>query len=133
MKQVAIALRALQLFAHNAHNLAKGPTFVADHDFLGDLYKEYEDSYDAIVERMIGEGEKIDLTSITEFAADLAGEGSLKDCDAMFTHLCSSEEGLREVLGKAMKGASEGTANLLQDLADESLDRCYKIGRRLSK
>ena len=66
---IAIRLRASQFIAHNAHHLASGPTFFTDHKFFGKAYPAYEAAYDSIVERMIGLGEKPDLTDITTKAA----------------------------------------------------------------
>ena len=54
MKELAILLRMMQLYSHNAHNNAGGPTFFEDHKFLGKLYPQYEADYDSVVERIIG-------------------------------------------------------------------------------
>ena len=54
MKELAILLRCLQLFSHNAHNLVEKSLFFQDHAFLGELYSTYEDAYDGVIERIIG-------------------------------------------------------------------------------
>lgn len=132
MKQVAIALRGLQLYAHSAHNLAKGPNFLEDHEFLGELYGTYEEEYDSIVERMIGEGDKTDIATICSFACEL-GEKPIASTDEAFATILDNEKVVCKEIKKAMKGASDGTQNLLQGIADESLTRQYKIQRRLGK
>lgn len=133
MKQIAITLRALQLFAHNAHNMAKGSTFLEDHEFLGDLYEAYEGSYDDVVERMIGEGDETDLNAIAEFAVETCAEKSPKNNDEAFATILEYEKELCSNIAKEVRGASDGTQNLLQGIADESLVRQYKIGRRLKE
>lgn len=42
MKELLAHLRAMQLFAHAAHNLVNGPSFAPDHDFFGDAYAAHE-------------------------------------------------------------------------------------------
>ena len=69
MKDLAIHLRYLQLVAHNAHNEVAGPTFFANHEFLGELYPAYETAYDAVVERIIGLGKPVDLCQVQVDAA----------------------------------------------------------------
>lgn len=132
MDHVAIILRALQLYAHNAHNLAKGKTFLPDHEFLGELYAAYEGEYDSVVERMIGLGEEaVDLNEITKQAATAATANEFSDNDGAFSVLLVTEKELCASIDKEMAGASNGTQNLLQTIADNSEMRQYKLKRRL--
>jgi DNA-binding ferritin-like protein len=131
MHNTAIILRALQLYAHNAHNLAKGKTFLQDHEFLGELYPAYEGEYDSIVERMIGLGEEPDLNDITKQAADAATANEFKDDENAFSVLLVTEKELCSSIKKDMTDASNGTQNLLQTIADNSEMRQYKLKRRL--
>ena len=131
MHNTAIILRALQLYAHNAHNLAKGKTFLEDHEFLGELYGAYEGEYDTIVERMIGLGEEPDLNDITKQAADAATANDFKDNDNAFSVLLVTEKELCSSIEKDMTDASNGTQNMLQTIADNSEMRQYKLKRRL--
>lgn len=131
MHNTAIILRALQLYAHNAHNLAKGKTFLEDHEFLGELYGAYEGEYDSIVERMIGLGEEPDLNDITKQAADAATANEFKDNENAFSVLLVTEKELCSSIEKDMTDASNGTQNLLQGIADNSEMRQYKLKRRL--
>jgi len=131
MHNTAIILRALQLYAHNAHNLAKGKTFLQDHEFLGELYGAYEGEYDSLVERMIGLGEEPDLNEITKEAADAATANEFKDNDNAFSVLLVTEKELCSSIEKDMTDASNGTQNLLQTIADNSEMRQYKLKRRL--
>ena len=131
MHNTAIILRALQLYAHNAHNLAKGKTFLEDHEFLGELYGAYEGEYDSIVERMIGLGEEPDLNDITKQAADAATANEFKDNENAFSVLLVTEKELCSSIDKDIVDASNGTQNLLQTIADNSEMRQYKLKRRL--
>jgi DNA-binding ferritin-like protein len=131
MHNTAIILRALQLYAHNAHNLAKGKTFLQDHEYLGELYSAYEGEYDSLVERMIGIGEEPDLNEITKEAADAATANEFKDDDNAFSVLLVTEKELCSSIEKDITDASNGTQNLLQTIADNSEMRQYKLKRRL--
>jgi DNA-binding ferritin-like protein len=131
MKQIAVTLRGLQLFAHNAHNLAKGKTFLADHAFFGELYDAYEAAYDDIVERMIGLTGDADLNAITTEACDMATSAGFTDNEQALNVILVTEKELCDEIKKAMAGASDGTQNLLQGIADQSEMRQYKLKRRL--
>ena len=131
MKQLAVLVRSMQFFAHNAHNLASGKTFLEDHEFLGDLYETYEGIYDDIVERMIGEEGADDIEDVAALAADMMADEKVKSNDDAFRILLQKETELRSMVGGLVRKASDGTQNMLQGLADDSLRRSYKIGQRL--
>lgn len=131
MKGIAVILRALQLYAHNAHNLAKGATFFEDHEYFGELYAAYEGEYDSIVEMMIGGEEKVDLCAITEKACELACASTPKDNDEAFSVIYETEKSLKKELESEMEKQDLGAQNLIQQIAQNSRDRCYKIGQRL--
>lgn len=129
MKNVAILLRAMQLYAHAAHNLTHGKEFFQDHDFLGDLYPVYEADYDNVVERMIGLKGDCDINAITKAACNIATSAKLGE--SPFAVLLATEKNLCDVIAKEMSASSNGTQNLLQDIADRSEMRQYKLSRRL--
>jgi DNA-binding ferritin-like protein len=131
MKEIAVTLRGLQLFAHNAHNLAKGKTFLEDHEFFGELYAAYEGAYDDVVERMIGLGGDQDLNAITTEACDMATSANFSDNEQAFNVLLVTEKELCDSIKKERPKQSDGTQNLLQDIADKSEMRQYKLKRRL--
>lgn len=135
MKNVAILLRALQFYAHSAHNLAKGSTFFEDHEFFGELYPAYESDYDSVVERMIGlEGLNgdADVCDILKKACEIATEKNCQPSETAFATILATEKNLCREIDSAMMGASNGTQNLLQDIADRSEQRQYKLARKLS-
>ncbi len=131
MKTTATLLRGLQFYAHNAHNLAKGEYFFADHEFLGDLYEEYEGNYDSVVERMIGTDGTAPLAEINKTACSMVEGKKADDCELAFKTILATEKDLCRQIAVDSKGASIGTQNLLADLADKSEMRQYKIGRRI--
>lgn len=131
MKELAIYLRALQLYAHNAHNLSKGKTFFEDHEFFGDLYAAYESAYDSVVERIIGETGDCDLNEVTKKACAIAASKNIMDNDSCFKYILATEKELCSEIESTNDAESLGTQNLIQGLADESLARQYKISRRL--
>ena len=129
MKALATHLRYLQFLAHNAHNQVEGPSFFADHAFLGELYPVYEDAYDAVVERLIGAGEKPDLVAIQAEAAAKLPEWS--NVDDAFDSLLLGEAVLCRQIETLAKGEiTQGTLNLLAGLADASEVRVYKLQQR---
>lgn len=133
MDKLATLYRAAQFFAHRAHNLCSGPTFFSDHGFLGDMYGTYEDAYDTLIERLLGEGKNPNLVEITkDAAAAFAARASSKDTQSMLQTLLKMEKEFCAEVGVLMKGElPDGDQNLLQGLADESLGRQYKLGQRL--
>ena len=132
MHTLASIYRAAQFYAHYAHNVIKGPTFFEDHEFLGELYGTYEKAYDTIIEREIGLGEKISIPDITKNACAYF-ESAANDADAktFFKRLLATEKQICAQIDKDMKGASNGTQNLLQGLADESEARQFLLKGRI--
>lgn len=129
---LASILRFLQLYAHNAHNLLGGPTFFSDHAFLGELYTTYESDYDAVVERTIGFKGTIDLISIQKIAVQqLEKTGQCKTFQECFGLCLKWEETLCKTIEKIAKDSTQGTTNMLADIADRSEMRQFKLKQRL--
>ncbi len=127
MKLIAY-LRLMQLYAHIAHNVLGGKTFFQDHEFLAEIYQAYEGHYDAVVERLIGLGKKIDLVKVhTEVCKSLEEPKSYDEC---FKYLLEAEQELCQMI-ESEKGLSEGTRQLLGDIASLSEVRQYKLKQRL--
>jgi DNA-binding ferritin-like protein len=131
MHNLATLFRAAQLTAHEKHNIVQGPTFFEDHKFLGKLYPEYETAYDGIIERMIGLGESPDISGGNIKAADLAKWlCDLEPLDKWPKIFLEVEARIQKEVDECCKGASSGTINFLQGLADQSEQRTYKLGQR---
>jgi DNA-binding ferritin-like protein len=135
MKNSAITLRALHLVSHNYHNLTAGQTFFADHGFFGDVYTAAGDAYDSVIERCVGMhdyGPK-ELSDINEEACSVILKFEFSNTEHAFQSLQVLEKFLCNALEDDMKTASEGTKNLLAQLADDSEVRQYKLKQRLKK
>ncbi len=133
MKTLAKLYRQAQLYAHMAHNLAKGPTFFEDHEFFGEAYAAYEEAYDSVVERMIGQAPDEDfsqtLLEINQSAC--AALYPATSNNACLGELLEMEVMICAEIAVASVGASPGTQNLLQGLCDLGEVRQYKIQQRL--
>ena len=131
MEKIAMVLRSLQLYAHQAHNLISGKEFFADHGFLGELYPAYEADYDDVIERSIGLGKPINIKKVNQAAAEsLQDDSSVKE--NCFEEILQSEEYLCEVIQDSLEGLSEGTRQLLGGIADKSEMRQYKLKQRIA-
>ena len=131
MDEILVVLRFKQLFGHNFHNLVKGESFFADHEFLSQWYSQGEEQYDSVVERMIGLGLKVDLVEIQEAAVDLLK----KNPPLEFSTLELCEQQLIEQIENyiAKEKISQGTLQLLGDIANQAEMNLYKIKQRLAK
>lgn len=126
---LASILRYLQFYAHLAHNSLGGETFFSDHAFLADLYSGYEEDYDSVVERMIGLEEECDLLKIHKDASeDLDIPKSFKEC---FQNILVCEEDLCRAIDRLVEDSSEGTKQLIGNIADKSEMRQFKLKQRL--
>jgi DNA-binding ferritin-like protein len=129
LQTLATLLRALQFFAHNAHNQASGCTFFADHKFLGQLYAGYESAYDSIVELIIGDGKEIDLVFVQRNAVEIMAD--LPDSDA-FKTLFKAEKQIQSTADKLCNGEiDQGVLQIIGTIAQDSKVRRYKIGQRI--
>lgn len=137
MEQLTCLFRAAQLFAHAAHNQARGASFFSDHEFLGELYGTYEEAYDSTVEQMIGLKMPCDISKITKCAADLAtslADPALFPVEMSFQVLMKLEGDIQAEIGRLYPTADIGTQNMLAQFFEDSQHRSnYKIGQRLKK
>lgn len=129
LSDLAILFRGLQLFAHNAHHLAKGVSFFEDHEFLGETYQAYESAYDSVIELIIGDGGTVDLLSVQADAVsvlnDLSGES--------FPVLYRGEEQIQKAVDEIAAGTKDqGVIQVIGTIAQDSKVRRYKIGQRIS-
>ena len=127
MHTLATLYLAARIYAHRAHNLVCGPSFFADHAFLGELYDIYDDAYDALVERMLGLGQAVEPIKLTEAAIKMV---QADPCRNFFSRLLEYEKKIRTEIKLLAPSTSDGTQNLLQGLADESEQRTYKMTQR---
>lgn len=138
MLDISAQLRTLQLFYHQAHNLAKGSSFVGDHELLGDFYKQAEEGYDDVAERIVGlfGPEQLSLGRILKRVENnlaVLPRMELLQSNEDFFQLALVME--RELCGMCdadiEQGTTEGTKQLLGDICNMSEKRQYKIQQRL--
>ncbi len=135
MKNTATLLRTLHLIGHNFHNLMTGQSFFSDHSFASEVYVAAADAYDAVIERCISLHDygNEELKSINEEACKNMSVSTYQSPEQAFKTFMMIEKLLCQALAEEMKGASEGTKNLLAQLADDSEVRQYKLKQRLAK
>lgn len=130
LTKIATHYRAMQLLAHNSHNLVSGRTFFEDHEFFGGLYGDYEGSYDRVVELLIGNGDTPDLVKMQSSAADKL---SSMTKDGHFNAVLSAEKDLQGLIEDfASSEPSQAALNMVGDLAEASKVRIYKIRQRIA-
>ena len=134
MDSIVTQLRALQFLAHRAHNVVKGPTFFEDHEFLGELYPAYETAYDDLVERIIGtNAEGLSICKVNKAAAEMSSVSPTETKpDAFFRIILKGEKDLCAMIEKSIKEQTQGTQNLLAQIADNSESRIYSLKQRLA-
>lgn len=136
MIEAAILLRNKQLVVHNMHNNASKVAFLADHDYLGEIYGKAESQYDGIIERLIGLGQTPDLNSVQIQAAQkLAALPPAKDNGEMFSQILMLNKQILQVIEAECRSGklSQGSLQLLGGIADELEGECYKLVQRTKK
>jgi DNA-binding ferritin-like protein len=126
--KLATAFRALQMYSHQAHNLTKGESFFADHEYFADLYSFAEGSYDSLIERSIGKGKKPSLKSIV---SDVSKIVSALPEDKFFEHCLILVNEIIKECEELAKKENLGTNNLIADLADKLEVHVYKLKQRV--
>jgi DNA-binding ferritin-like protein len=137
LSRIAVQLKALNVYAHHAHNNCRGKTFFADHDFLGSTYDTADSDYDAVVERLIGtSAEAVDTISLHTEAVKLVSSLQKSPGDSnsnFFRVILNLEMSLCILIDKCIESKKypEGTNQLIGDIADRSMSRQYKVRQRL--
>jgi DNA-binding ferritin-like protein len=138
MQNLAAIYRFLQLFAHAGHNLTSGCTFNQDHAFFAKLYPAYEEAFDLLVERLIGTDKLSSVKDRLAIDAKAASILAKTDCEELqcpedwFEIVLEMEQAACEKIETLLEQKfSQGTINLLAQLADDSEMRQYKLKQRL--
>lgn len=134
MKDLLALTRAMNLFYHHLHNTASGVAFEGDHEMMLDFYGQLDDEYDTINERhqrLIGPISMGELVEILENSCEVLESIPEGDFRSSLEQALKLESILGSEINLAMVGASQGTINMLAQIADDSEVRCYKIGQRL--
>lgn len=137
LKEIAIKLRAMQLFYQTAHNLVKGTVFYQDHEALGEYYSQVSCDYDGIIERAITlEGDEaaslsMQIKEIYKIIKDIPCVG-VKENKKHFQKAMELEKDLCSAIEAHIEaGCSAGTEQLIGDIANKSEIRQYLISRRI--
>lgn len=134
MKELAVKLKALNIYAHMGHNLVHGPLFESDHEWLSSIYDSADSKYDAVIERIIGLGGDIDIVKVNMDAAAMVKPWPLqKDINGFFPQILKVVVELCKEMGLICKkyDTSEGTKQLLGGFCDEFEVLQYKLKQRL--
>ena len=134
MLQLLSHLRFMNLFYHHAHNVVSRVPFFADHEALGSFYTEADKDYDDVIERMIGKDMQAPLVQIMSGVQPklslMPQEGA--ENKQYFVVAMQLEKDLRSLIDQEIaKGVSEGTRQLLGNIADKSEMRTYKLKQRV--
>lgn len=139
MKELAILLRAMQIYGHNTHNLVGRTPFFSDHEFFGSTYSELEGDYDSVVERIIGlYGEEAVgfptlMDSVAAYIKTCPSVG-VKENSVFFQHQLGLEQKLCAKISEVIAaGTTPGTEQTLGTICEKSEIRQYKIKQRLKK
>lgn len=139
MQNLLIQTRVMNLITHHFHNVCSRVAFLSDHAFFGEVYEALDDAYDNVAERLIG----LKDSSVIPFMELMDAVNmklkqlphDYKDNAQMFQTLLQLESEMRAIIEEYIKSGeySQGTVNMLAQLADDSEVRTYKIKRRLVK
>ena len=138
LRLLLVQLRSMQLYYHNAHNLTKGKTFFSDHAAFNEFYSELDGQYDSVAERAVGlYNEPLDLSIILP-AINMNLQIVLKDYKStqdMHKGGVLLEDELLKIcsLVEVNPRATDGTKNLVADIADKAETRLYKLNQRLKE
>ena len=139
MKDLAIHLRCLQLYAHNAHNTVARIVFMQDHEFLAEIYSAAEGNYDDVIERIIGlhGSEALDLKEVQIAAVQKLSTypSQVKENSVFFQVILQMEKHTCELVEQLVRNnmVSVGTEQMIGDIADKSEIRQYKLQQRIKK
>jgi len=137
MKELLSLLRAMQIYAHSAHHLCKGPNFFSDHEFFGNVYSEIEEDFDGVAERIIGlyGEEHLQLQNLmSAVIVKLQGAPSigLENNKPLFEHQLKMEDQLCSLIKQVIAaGVTPGVEQLIGEVCNKSEMRQYKIKERL--
>jgi DNA-binding ferritin-like protein len=138
MLELASNLRALQFYAHHAHHIVARVVFNQDHEILSEIYTKADSDYDNVIERFIGLNGDVSLNehqvlsvAVSKIAAlpmkDVKeNKELLKTCLDLIKEINSKIE----ILCKDPK-TTQGTIQMIGDIADKNEVLCYKLSQRL--
>lgn len=139
MLNLLIHLRLMHLLFHHYHNVVARVAFGADHELFNEWYNDLSEDYDSVAERLVGltDSSQLNLHAILDGVSAKCKQypQDAKENAILFQAGLQLESELKQQIDALIKtgGVSEGTKNLLAQIADDSESRVYKIKRRLVK
>lgn len=138
MLDLAVLLRAMQMYAHSAHHLCARIVFMQDHEFFSETYQALEGGYDQVIERIIGlYGE--DSLNLQSLIAEV--QDKIKDCPSVgvkenktfYEYQLKFEKELCDLVETLCKNPkiTQGTIQTIATISELSEIRQYKIKQRL--
>lgn len=137
--KLATHLQALKFASHYFHNICSKVAFFSDHEFFGEVYGAADGAYDSVIERYVGlfGAGNLNLNALVQMSHDKIKSvpSQFPENHAMFGVLLQMENELNAMCNAICKSpeCSEGTRQLVGDLANASEMRLYKIKRRMIK
>ena len=133
LRQLATQFRAAHLFSHKAHVNVDGDSFIANHEWLGEIYPQFDGYWDALTERIKGLGGAAMIDKVNSDAAKMSealGEG---DNNFYFrTILQMISQAVFEINAAAKEPTmDEGVRDLIVGISSELQVLQYKIQQRL--
>lgn len=141
MKDLAILLRSLNLYAHSCHNLCGRVPFFQDHEFFNEIYTNADSAYDDVIERMIGlYGEESvptlveQIEAIHQIVSQLPEKG-VKENAVYFQVILEKQKMICSKVEElcTQGGLPQGAIQMLGNIADKSEQIQYKIKQRIRK
>lgn len=129
-------LRGLQIHYQAAHHMVKGALFFQDHAALGDFYTALQGEYDRAAEKYVSLYGAYDIARVMQMAmASMQGvpTSEVKESKEYFSAFLAKEKEVSSMVDMLVRqgGFSEGTKNLLADIATVSESRQYLIKQRI--
>lgn len=138
MLDLAVSIRALQFYAHHAHHICARVVFMQDHEILGEIYSKMDGDYDNVVERFIGlNGDSaLDEQKVLMAAVQKCGQKPLKEAKENKELLKVCLDMIKEINAKIEPlcknpKTSQGTIQMIGDIADKNEVLIYKLQQRL--
>lgn len=133
--KIAIQLRMMQLASHHIHHIVSRALFFQDHEAFSDFYKQLEDDYDGVAERIVGFSGSLDIQLLNKevFQKLNTVQFNTAENKDLFKQLLILEKELCSLCNLLDKSpdTSSGTKQLVGDICNLSEIRQYKIKQRI--
>jgi DNA-binding ferritin-like protein len=137
MLELAVLVKALELFSHSAHHIVARAVFIPDHEMLGGIYSKMNTDYDNIIERFVGlkGSEALDEQQVLQAAVQKCGASSLKGVAENKAVLLVCLQHIKDINAKIEvlckePGVTQGSIQMLGNIADANEVLIYKLQQR---